>query len=110
MPTKTLDDIERAQDAGESTWRPPMMAGTTAGSSMRVSAPGMLRGFASQFRLAEIADPDAYAVRATRQDIDRAIGDLMILATRHIRDRAKRGDLQRRLDAFTHEIMEAITT
>lgn len=51
-----------------------------------------------------------YAVRTTQQDIDRAIGDLMILVTRHIRDAAKRGDLQRRLDAFTHEIMDAITT
>jgi len=51
-----------------------------------------------------------YAVRTTQQDIDRATGDLMILVTRHIRDAAKRGDLQRRLDAFTHEIMEAITT
>jgi hypothetical protein len=51
-----------------------------------------------------------YAARTTQQDIDRAIGDLMILVTRHIRDATKRGDLQRRLDAFTHEIMEAITT
>jgi hypothetical protein len=51
-----------------------------------------------------------YAVRTTQQDIDGAIGDLMILVTRHIRDAAKRGDLQRRLDAFTHEIMEAIAT
>lgn len=51
-----------------------------------------------------------YAALTTQQDIDRAIGDLMILVTRQIRDAAKRGDLQRRLDAFTHEIREAITT
>ena len=66
MPKKTLGDIEGAQGAGERAWRPPMMDGTTAGSSMRVSASGMRRGFASRFRLVEIADPDA-AIRAAQE-------------------------------------------